>query len=142
MQRATAGTASKRASPNGHSTAPRGPATPKMSKVAAKQRQLPFEWRVWVAENRLLGTTEEQLSEVLSSSGVSLETITAEMDEQFNSPSYRIAERFAQRYNKLKSILEIKAQLSSLSFASQTVERRSKISRSEFLERYYSANRP
>jgi hypothetical protein len=48
----------------------------------------------------------------------------------------------ATRLAKLQSVLEMQRQLSRLSGRSEQIERRVGISREEFLERYYAANRP
>jgi hypothetical protein len=103
---------------------------------------LPEEWRLWVAENRLLGTPDDRLTDVLLQSGFDADLIQAELDRLGNDSYYLVAERMAQRFNKLKSVLDVRHSLSGLSYSAGSVERRSKISSDEFLERYYAANRP
>jgi hypothetical protein len=143
MQRLSTETASKSTRANGQSAAAKRQLAPrKVPTVRAQSQQLPLDWRVWIAENRLLGATEEQILEILNGSGYPPASIRAEIDEQLDNPLYQSAERATQRYNKLKSLLEVSAQVRSLSFTAESVERRSKVSRSEFLERYYSASRP
>jgi hypothetical protein len=108
----------------------------------AEPQVLPVEWRSWIAENRLQGTSDEQISEVLIDSGYSAELVRAEMDAQRSDPCYLVAQRMAQRYMKLKSVLDTSASVRGLSFGSRSVERRTAVSRAEFLERYYAASRP
>jgi hypothetical protein len=108
----------------------------------AEPQILPVEWRSWIAENRLQGTSDEQIAQVLIDSGYSSEFVRAEMDAQLCDPCYLVAQRTSQRYMKLKSVLDTSASVRGLSFGSQSVERRTAVSRDEFLERYYAASRP
>jgi ribosomal protein L16 Arg81 hydroxylase len=85
---------------------------------------------------------DEQISAALADRGIDARTVAKEIHAMESHPSYRVAERLAQRLKKLESVLDIQHSLSSLAEGSQTVERRDSIPRTEFLERYYAANRP
>jgi ribosomal protein L16 Arg81 hydroxylase len=104
--------------------------------------RLPAEWRSWIAENRLAGTTDEQITATLLGSGFDSNLVIAEMEALREHPYYLAADRIAQRYEKLKSFLDIRSSLAALAYGAGSIERRSKVSEWEFLERYYASNRP
>ncbi|UVK51420.1 cupin-like domain-containing protein [Mesorhizobium sp. AR02] len=106
------------------------------------ERSLPIEWRTWIAENRILGTSPDVLVESAVKAGYFRHIVEEELRSERDNPYCRVAELMTKRYLKLKSVLQVRKALRNLAFNAQTIERRSKISRSEFLERYYAANRP
>lgn len=95
-----------------------------------------------VIENRLCGMGDEQIYAVLARDGIDAGTAAEEIRNMSSHPYYRVAERLARRILKLESVLDLRRSLSSLASGSETVERRDRVSREEFLERYYAANRP
>jgi hypothetical protein len=103
---------------------------------------LPDGWRRWVAENKILRTPEENVIAALLNAGIDQQDAVAEVRMVATHPYVKAAEPTAHRAMKLESLLDIQHKLASLSFGNGTVERRSRISRAEFLERYYAANRP
>lgn len=103
---------------------------------------LPGEWRSWIAENRLGGVPDDEIVAALTGAGHHTDSISAAMEELQGDPCYWVAARATQRLNKLKSILDVRRSLTNLSYDADSIERRAKISQSEFLERYYSVNRP
>jgi ribosomal protein L16 Arg81 hydroxylase len=107
-----------------------------------KSERLPAEWRSWIAENRLVGTTDEQITATLLESGFEGNLVVAEMEVLRDDPYYLMADRIAQRYNKLKSFLDVRFSLAGLAYGAGSIERRSNVSGPEFLERYYVTNRP
>jgi hypothetical protein len=114
----------------------------KKSSVTAGSRDLPAECLVWIIENRLSGTPDQQIEDILVETGYGRSVVASVLEGLQNDPSYIVAERMAHRFNKLKSILDVRKSLASLSSGSDSIERRTKISKSEFLERYYAVNRP
>ncbi|PWJ86904.1 hypothetical protein C8D77_1202 [Mesorhizobium loti] len=109
---------------------------------AVAEQTLPMEWRIWIAENRILGTPPDVLVEAAVKAGYSRHIVEEELRSEQDNPYRRVAELTTKRYLKLKSILQARKTLRNLGFNAQTIERRSKISRGEFLDRYYAANRP
>lgn len=98
--------------------------------------------RQWVAENRLLGMGDEKISAFLADKGIDAGMAAEEIQALESHPYFRAAERLAKRWKKLESVLDVHRSLFSLSDGSGTVERRGRVSRAEFLEKYYAANRP
>jgi len=111
-------------------------------KTSQKPAPLSERWRQWAIEKRLLGMDDAQISATLTDRGIAARTVVKEIHAMVSHPSYRVAERLVQRLKKLESVLDVQHSLSSLVEGSQTVERRDSIPRTEFLERYYAANRP
>jgi hypothetical protein len=103
---------------------------------------LPSEWKIWVAENRIAGVPDAQLAETLAASGYAGTAVAAVFESLQNDPYYLLSERSTRRLNKVKSLLAVRKSLAGLAHGSGQIERRSSVSRGEFLERYYAANRP
>src|SRR5438105_13544164 len=93
-------------------------------------------------EGRLAGVSSEQLAGELVKAGFDRNLALAEMERMTRDPAYIVADRMNQRFNKLKAVLDVKHAAGSLAYGAGAIERRSKISEAEFLERYYSANKP
>jgi ribosomal protein L16 Arg81 hydroxylase len=88
------------------------------------------------------GCTETQLTEILRHSGISDAAIAAELASVASHPYFLAGCRSIYKTRKLESLLNVQRSVASLAYSAGAVERRSRVSRSEFLERYYSANRP
>ena len=100
------------------------------------------DWRRWIAENKLLAVSDDQIVAVLVQNGFDPGTAAHEVQAITADPCFQAGERMVQRLKKLHSLLDIHRSLSSLAGGSGEVERRGRISRAELLERYYAANRP
>lgn len=100
---------------------------------------VPARWRKWVAENRLRSVGEECLIKTLVENGVGEEAARREVGSLLAHPYFQVAALTAQKLTKLESLLGVYQELSERAGG---VERRADLSRSEFLERYYCANRP
>lgn len=103
-------------------------------------RKIPPEWKRWIAENKMLQVEDDRILSILLQNGISEEVATRQIASVSKTHSYHAGISLAQRYRKLESLLEVYRQLSTLS--DLTIERRSNVSRAEFLEKYYAANRP
>jgi hypothetical protein len=109
---------------------------------ASFQNELSTQWKAWLAEARLAGLRDEQLQLVAENNGLDMNAVTSALDGLPSEACYAAAQRAMQRWKKLKSVLLVHKSLSSLAHGSGLIERRSSISRCEFLERYYAANKP
>lgn len=103
---------------------------------------IPPDWRRWIAENKMLRIPDETLFAVLAANGFGHDQVAAELAAVDLDPCFRAGDRIAQRLRKMESLVHIWHQLSSLSSRAGTVDRRSNLSPQEFLNCYYSANRP
>jgi hypothetical protein len=126
--------------PQEHST---NPSTAEVSgSSSVYSAAIPDGWLSWIAENRVDGLAEDQIIAIVTSAGFDRTAVTATLEAMRSNPCYVVADRMAQRFKKLKSLLGIRKSLAGLCDDAGSVERRSRISRHEFLERYYAANKP
>lgn len=100
------------------------------------------EWRSWMAESLLGGVASGEISATMIECGFDPAVVAGALEGMQNDPFYRAADQMAQRFRKLKSILDVRRSLTNLSYAADSIERRTRVSSSEFLERYYAVNRP
>jgi LPS sulfotransferase NodH len=130
--------------------APREPTPPSpveggrapIAAAGARISALDHPWKRWVAENRLLRIDEALVLEVLAGQGLTRPQAIAEVRSLAIDPLYQGGDRVAQRFHKLRSLLKVYGALGSLSASARTVERRSGVTRDEFLESYYARNHP
>jgi len=104
--------------------------------------ELTDSWRRWIAENHLLGTSEQAIFDTLIGQGMPEEQARAEL-ETVRLDTYLVAGKWmVQRLRKLESLLAAQQQMRSLDPAYAEVPRRAGMTREEFLLEYYAANRP
>lgn len=100
------------------------------------------EWRRWIAENLMLESPPESILDKMIASGVLPRDAASEIELALKSPYIQGVERLRNRLKKRDWLLAVYRKIQRLSPASGEVERRHKLSRSEFLGDYYSTNRP
>lgn len=100
------------------------------------------DWLQWVAENRLRGCTPESMVQTMTGAGV--ERVLAQQAVQLigDDPVYKAFGPFIQLQRKLESVLANLQKLRESAPDYVRVERRSKLSRDEFMERYVRTGRP
>ena len=99
-------------------------------------------WKRWIGENRLLRVPDESIVEVLTRNGYPREIAVAEVANAACNPYLLAGQLVQQRLNKALSLFNVFHALAGLHPKAHEVERRTNVSRSDFLENYYSANRP
>jgi hypothetical protein len=109
---------------------------------AEPQPQVSDSWKTWVVINKLLNQPDEVLVQRMVEHGIDVKLALEEVAQAPNHPYYKAGDQFVQQLRKLESILQIQQQLSMLSSQAETVERRVSLSRDEFLEGFYSQNKP
>ena len=100
------------------------------------------EWRRWIAENLLVGATQESVFDVLRSNGFAPQEAAQEINTAQQSPYFRGSELLRNRLKKREWNLSIFRKINRLHPQSGEVERRPKLPREEFLREYYTTNRP
>jgi ribosomal protein L16 Arg81 hydroxylase len=105
---------------------------------------LSHEWRLWIAENKMAGSEDQSLIDAMMRDGIPERLARREIEAIVADPCYQAGDALAQRLRKLESFLDVTRALRELSPSQRfrRIERRSSVSREEFLERYYAANRP
>ncbi len=118
-------------------TGERGPAG-----ETAAARPIDDEWRRWIAENLMLEIPPDNVLQTLVANGFSSTDGAAEVAQALRSPYFRAADRLRNRLRKRNWLLASYRKLDRLRPGSGEIQRRHKLSRGEFLEGYYSLNRP
>src|SRR5579862_3330440 len=99
-------------------------------------------WKRWIAQSKMLGVNDDRVIQILRDNGIDENTAMDEIATMERHPYYEAGEFVAHKLRKLRSLLNAQAQLSRLSSTSRDLRRRGEVSRKEFLETYYAANRP
>ena len=99
-------------------------------------------WKRWIAENKLQGRSDADIVQVMVQNGIDAQLAKQAVNSVPSDPCFQAGGNFVQLLKKLESILEINRQLAELSPSFGKIERRSRLSRAEFLENYYAKNAP
>jgi hypothetical protein len=100
------------------------------------------EWRRWIAENLMTAASPESVRDAMVASGISREEAMHEIELAVKSPYVQGSTLLLNRLKKRDWLLATYRKLNRLDPHSSTIERRHRLSRAEFLEDYYSPNRP
>ncbi|MCV2362472.1 cupin-like domain-containing protein [Paucibacter sp. DJ1R-11] len=99
-------------------------------------------WAQWIVENRLLGSSPEQMVEAMIKGGIAPITARSAIAELERDPAFRAAHAFVSVTRKYESVMFNHQRAREIADAERGIERRSHVGRDEFLERYVSASRP
>ena len=106
------------------------------------KKEIPDNLRRWMAINKLLNQSEDGIIQMLVKMGVDVNLATEEVRGIASHPYFQICSNFVQLLQKMESQLQIQTQLAALSSKFGKIERKSNLSRAEFLENYYATNTP
>jgi ribosomal protein L16 Arg81 hydroxylase len=119
---------------------------------AQSKSELPQAWKDWIVENKRLNVPDRTLIETMIEKGVDTQTAIKavkgiQADGIVNNINHinnnrQIVTTELQTLRKLESLIATQRQLSQLSPQAGTIERRNKITKEEFLEKYYAINTP
>jgi ribosomal protein L16 Arg81 hydroxylase len=104
--------------------------------------EVSHDWHRWAAISLLRGTPLAKAVETMSNEGVPEDQAAAACARLFTDPTFEAAEWAMQQLRKLESVLSMRQQMAALDERPLEVERRSGLSREEFLQEYYARNRP
>lgn len=114
----------------------------KNSSQAGIQPVFDDSWRVWIAQNLMLGATVEGLQEILVANGFSKMVAIREIGLAQASPYLHAASQLSNRLAKREWALQIHRKLDKLLPNWGQIQRIHKLSRTDFFYHFYSANRP
>ena len=100
---------------------------------------VPYEWRRWAAECRLMGIEPAEIRRQLELKGFDADSELAELDSH---PYLEAGDALSQRLRKLESVLEALDQVGRTSEDNASIARRGLLDAHEFLRDYYARNRP
>ncbi|MEK7413377.1 MAG: cupin-like domain-containing protein, partial [Planctomycetota bacterium] len=100
------------------------------------------DWLQWLAENKLRGCTVNSMLETMTTAGLPRSACEAEIERMELDPVFLAARKFQQLQRKLESVLANQQKLWETAPHYDRVEKRSHVSRDEFIERYVRGSRP
>lgn len=100
------------------------------------------EWRRWIAENLLVSGGHDDILNAMVAAGISRDEAAREIDLAQESPYLRGATLLRNRLTKRDWLLAVYRKINRLNPGTGAIPRRHKLPREEFLEDYYSTNRP
>ncbi|MBD2097388.1 cupin-like domain-containing protein [Trichocoleus sp. FACHB-591] len=118
------------------------PQTSVASQADSSALNLSEPWKQWIIENKLRQVPDSVLVETMVREGIDAALATQAVSYIATEKTFQTESETLQRLRKLESILTIQRQLTQLSPNFSTIERRDRISREEFLEKYYATNTP
>jgi len=109
---------------------------------AAAIEEIPAAWKQWVGQKTIQKSASADMVQVLTKNGYSESSALSAVRSAAADPFLPGAGNGASRIGKSAAMLGLLGQLANLESDRSTIERRTNLSRSEFLDRYYAANRP
>jgi len=106
------------------------------------RQELDGRWYQWIADNRLRDCTPESMLVTMTAAGLDAEESRSAIALMDQSPGLLAARKFQQIQRKLESMMASQQRLRELTPDYGRVEKRSKLSRDEFIERYAIGSRP
>jgi len=105
-------------------------------------KPLDDSWRQWLAENALLGNSQETMLAKIKEAGIDPAQATGYLSVIGRDPLFRAGEKMRERYLRFgQTMLNVQAVRESDPLYTH-VEKRSRVSRDEFVERYVRGCRP
>jgi hypothetical protein len=106
------------------------------------RQELDARWYQWIADNRLRDCSPESMLGTMTTAGLNADEARSAIAMMEQSPALLAARKFQQIQRKLESMMCNQQKLRELASDYQQVEKRSGVSRDEFLERYAIGSRP
>jgi hypothetical protein len=122
------------------STTPAIPAAPRPLETGF--RPLDAGWRQWIAENRLRNCTPESMLATMVQAGLDPDECEPAIRDMETDPAFLAARRLQQLQAKLESVMANQQKLRELDPNYGHVEKRSRVSLGEFLDKYVMGSRP
>jgi len=110
--------------------------------VASARQQLDARWHQWIADNRLRDCSPDSMLDTMIGAGLDANEARSAIALIDQSPGMVAARKFQQIQRKLESVLANQQKLWEISPGYAQVEKRSGVSRDEFIERYAVGSRP
>jgi hypothetical protein len=100
-------------------------------------------WRLWIVESLVSGVPGQNVVRIVREQTGASEQIVRGVVQRINAnPAFEVAGELLQRLRKLESLLDVQQATRELSPSAGFVPRRRELGGAEFLEEFYTANRP
>jgi LPS sulfotransferase NodH len=121
---------------------PQSPIEAPSFELQRDSKVIPDAWKTWIGSNKLAKAPDAAIVEVLARNGFERNLAELEVTRAGSDPYLLAGEQSQQRFAKARSLSAALQRVAALAPRPVAVERRDGVSRGEFLERYYAANRP
>jgi len=101
-----------------------------------------YEWRRWAAISLLRGTPLAEVISTMADEGIPEEQAAEACGRIYVDPVFEAGQWAMQQLDKIESVLTMRQEMQDLCAPAQEVDRRSGLTREQFLEEYYAPNRP
>lgn len=115
---------------------------PKPDNLARQVLPIDVNWQQWIADNRLRHCTPQSMLKTMCDAGLDPSQSEAAIAAMEHNPGYLAAKRVLQQKAKLESIMANQQKLWEAAPNYSHVEKRSRVSRDEFIQRYVIGCRP
>jgi hypothetical protein len=119
-----------------------GGSPPQAAAQQPPRREVDDGWRQWIAENKLRNCSTDSMVATMAGSGIDPSEAEAAILAMDGDPAYLAALKMRQLRDKLASVMANLQRLWELDPLYDHVEKRSRVSRDEFIERYVRGCRP
>jgi LPS sulfotransferase NodH len=103
---------------------------------------IPDAWKEWIGHSRLLQIGDDAMVAVLTGNGYAKEAALAEVKKAGSDPYLRAAAETYRRCSKGAALLNALGRMARLDSRAKLIDRCSILSRDEFRDGHYAANRP
>jgi LPS sulfotransferase NodH len=114
---------------------------PLFNQIATIWTRIPRVWKVWIGRQKLLGATDQAIADVLVTNGYDRTAAVGAVADADRDPFLIGAARATRRAHKATSLLNAIGTAAALD-QRRSVDRATNLSRADFRDRYYAANRP
>jgi hypothetical protein len=111
-------------------------------KVLFRKVEIDASWTQWIAENRLRDCAPDSMVATMTAAGIDPTEARSALDAMERSPTFLAARRHQQLHRKLESMVGNMLKVQQLTQGGDNVEKRSGVSRDEFIERYAAGCSP
>jgi hypothetical protein len=113
-----------------------------MDEHTTSSNLLSYQWRRWIAENKMLKIDDAAIIDILLRNGIERQLAVEEVQAVTAHPYFQAGTEMTLRLRKLEWLLSVYRDLAALSSQFGNIERRRNLSQQDFLENYYVVNRP
>jgi len=110
--------------------------------MASPEDEVSPEWCHWAAVSLLSGMPLAEVISTMADQGVPEPAAARVCAAAFRDPMFEAGRTIAQQHRKLVSVLAMRSTMLDLAENGRVIERRSGVSRKEFLDDYYARNQP
>ncbi len=113
-----------------------------MGRKNAEKPSIQANWKQWIAENKMLGVSDDLIIATLVQNGISKSIAISEVEVAGVHPYVAAGSNLLEPMRKCRALMDLQNDLAALSSSFRQVYVEEAPSREKFLELYYSKNRP